>query len=264
MAEKAVVTGASRGIGKAIAEALVREGYEVIGTSRDPSKMKPEDKVAGVKYLALDLSDEKSIEKFVKAAGDADVLVNNAGQSQSGAVEEVPLDRVRFLFDLNIVNQIGLIQKFLPGMRGKGHGAIINIASMSSRAPVPYSTFYASTKAAMETFSRGLRNEVAEFGIKVVVVSPFGVRTDIPQECCWNEKSPYYAKVRGVKDVRDASIDKGVEPSVVADFVVKVLKMKNPKADYAVGHNSVLLSHLMRFLPRRMLEKNIRKQYKID
>ncbi len=264
MSEKAIVTGASKGIGKAIAEALVREGYEVVGTSRDPSKMKDSERIEGVKYLPLDLSDEKSVDRFIRDAGEADVLINNAGQSQSGAVEEVPIDRIRHLFDLNVINQIKLTQGFLPAMRRKGRGAIINVTSMAAKNPVPFSTFYGSTKAAMEAFSRGLRSEVKGFGIKVVVVSPFSIKTDIPQEQCWDEKSPYYDKVVCIKGIRDHGIASAPGPEIVAELVLKVLRMKDPKPDYAVGKNAWLLSHLMRYLPKRMVEKNVRKQYKMD
>jgi short-subunit dehydrogenase len=155
MKQKAVVTGASKGIGKAIAEILITSGYEVVGTSRNPKAMNKEDVVEGVKYLPLDLSDEKSVEAFIKAAGEADILINNAGQSQSGAVEDVPIDRVRYLFDINVINQVRIIQGFLPGMRKKGSGTIINVTSMAAKTPMPFSTFYGSTKAAMETFTRG-------------------------------------------------------------------------------------------------------------
>lgn len=261
MKEKAIVTGASKGIGKAIAEALAAAGYEVVGTSRNPKTMKKEDIIEGVKYLSLDLSDDKSVEAFIKAAGEADVLINNAGQSQSGAVEDVPIERVRYLFDLNVINQIRIVQGFLPGMRKKGRGAIINITSMSAKTPMPFSTFYGSTKAAMETFTRGLRNEVRDYGIKVVVVSPFSIKTDIPQEQCWDEKSPYYDKVKCVKEYRDRDVQNGPGPEVVADLVIKVLKMKNPKPEYAAGHNAALMSHLIRYLPKKMVENNVRKRF---
>lgn len=262
---KALVTGASKGIGKAIVVALVREGYDVIGTSRKPENIIPENKIEGVRYLPLDLVDEKSIDKLIKEVGEVNVLINNAGASQCGAVEEVPIEDVKRLFQLNLFGNIRLIQGFLPDMREKRNGAIINVTSMAARTPVPFSTFYASSKAAFEAFSRGLRAEVKHFGIKVVIVSPFHIKTDIPQQLCVLDDSPYKEKALRVKGIRDVNLQEhSPGPEVVADKVMQVLRMKNPKPDYAAGDNATLMSHLIRYLPRRMVEKNVRKRFKLD
>lgn len=267
MADKpiALVTGASKGIGKAIVEALLADGYDVIGTSRNPDTMNDGDKVEGVRYLPLDLVDETSIEKLIESAGEIDVLINNAGASQCGPVEEVPIEQVKRLFQLNLFGNIRLIQGFLPPMREKRNGAIINVTSMAARTPVPFSTFYASSKAAFEAFSRGLRSEVMHYGIKVVIVSPFHIKTDIPQEMCINEGSPYEDRALRVKGIRDVNLQEhSPGPEVVAKKVMQVLKMKNPKPDYAAGDNATLMSHLIRYMPRRMVEKNVRKRFKLD
>jgi NAD(P)-dependent dehydrogenase (short-subunit alcohol dehydrogenase family) len=126
-AKTAVVTGASRGIGKSISEALVKKGFTVIGTSRKPENTAPFEKVTGVTYKALDLTDGASIEGFVRNLEHVDILINNAGASQMSPVEDVPLDRVRLLFELVFFGQACLIKGILPLMRTQGGGRIINI-----------------------------------------------------------------------------------------------------------------------------------------
>lgn len=262
--KKALVTGASKGIGRAIAERLLTEGYEVLGTSRNPETMKKEDKIDGVSYFALDQTSSKSIQKLVEEVGDVDLLINNAGGSQLGPIEHVPMDKVESYFRLNVFGPIEIIQGFLPMMRDKKSGVIINVTSMSARTPVPFSSFYASTKAAMETFTRGLRNEVAAFGIKVAIISPFGIKTKIPQDLCLPEDSPYECSAKRAKAIRDKTLaEKSPGPEVVSDCVMKILKKKNPRPSYSVGHNAWLTEHLARIMPSKMVENSIRKRYGI-
>lgn len=261
----ALVTGASRGIGQSIAAMLVGEGFRVYGTSRNPNTIDERDKLPGVEYLPMDLSDSKSISKLIKKLDEVDVLINNAGASQVGAVEEVSLEAVQDLFEKNLFSQLHLIQGFLPGMRERREGLIINVSSMAAKTPVPFSSFYASSKAALEVLSRGLRQEVKKYGIKVVIVAPFHIKTDIPQEVQIEEDSPYYDDAMRVKSIRDDNLkNHSPEPEVVANLVKKIIYMKNPKPGYAAGDNAGFMSHIIRFLPRRMVEKNVRKRFNLD
>src|SRR5690349_21250705 len=116
MDRTALVTGASSGIGKATAAALAARGYTVVGTSRHPASLAAEQRADGVDYQPLDLGDEASIEALAAAVGPVDVLVNNAGESQSGPFEELPRDALRRLFDVNVFGPVRLAQLLLPGM----------------------------------------------------------------------------------------------------------------------------------------------------
>ncbi len=114
MSRTALVTGASSGIGLEVARALVSRGYRVLGTTRNPDALQPSSRVPGVEYLALDLTDRASIEACARAAGTVDVLVNNAGESQMGPLEELPLDAIDRLFQVNVLGAIQLTQLLLP------------------------------------------------------------------------------------------------------------------------------------------------------
>src|SRR5699024_1902651 len=123
----ALVTGASSGIGLATARALVASGCTVYGTSRRPGSIAESDRVPGVEYLPLDLTDPASIRRCAAAAGDVDVLVNNAGESQSGPFEELPAEDLTRLFQLNVLGAVQLSQAVLPGMRARGYGRVVMV-----------------------------------------------------------------------------------------------------------------------------------------
>ncbi|HSV92452.1 MAG TPA: SDR family NAD(P)-dependent oxidoreductase, partial [Desulfobacterales bacterium] len=145
---RALVTGASRGIGKAIAAALVAEGCDVVGTCRDPRRLAAADRIEDVTYLPLDLVDPRSVERLVKKVGAVDVLVNNAGEGQVGPAEEARLENVRALFEAHFFGPVRLVQAFVPGMRTRGAGVVISISSMRAEIATPFSGVYAAAKAA--------------------------------------------------------------------------------------------------------------------
>ena len=147
----ALVTGASRGIGRAIAARLSQAGCAVIGTFRDPSALRRGDPLPGVRYLPLDLRDQRSIQALAAEVGVVDVLVNNAGMSQIGPVEDVPLDLVRGIFETNLFGLLSLTKLFLPGMRARRAGMIVNIASFAGVTPVPSSAMTCRCGCAMAT-----------------------------------------------------------------------------------------------------------------
>lgn len=256
-----LITGASRGIGRAMAERLVQAGYTVYGTSRDPKNMAAGDKVAGVTYYALELGDPKSIDVLVRTLGQVDILINNAGVSQIGPVEEVPMDKVRELFELNLLGVIRLIQGFLPAMRRNKKGFIINISSMAGRFAVPYSAIYAATKHGLEGLTWGLKNEVKEFGIEVCTMAPAYIKTSIPQLKMYSESSPYIENLTRVKTHRDAQIEHGPAPEVVAEKLIRILQTRKVKPSYPVGGSAPLNAFLRKALPDNFLIRMIRRSF---
>jgi NAD(P)-dependent dehydrogenase (short-subunit alcohol dehydrogenase family) len=149
MQRTALVTGASSGIGLATAAALVARGYRVIGTSRRPETLTAGQRPDGVEFLPLDLADDASIEALAGAAGPVDVLVNNAGESQSGPFEELPADALRRLFQVNVLGPVRLSQLLLPGMRERRHGRVVMVGSMLASFPLAYRSSYVASKAAL-------------------------------------------------------------------------------------------------------------------
>ncbi len=261
---RALVTGASRGIGRAIAAALAAHGYEVIGTARDPASLPSKEKAPGVRYLPLDLTDARSITSLAAKAGEIDVLVNNAGGSQIGPIEEVPLEAIRGLFEKNLFGSVRLTQAFLPGMRSRGRGRIIFISSYAGVSPVPFLSAYAASKAGLTAVARGLRQEVLAFGIHVSVIAPFDIRTTIPLDQRFRRDSPYLAAVLRVKDVRDRSLAEAPDASLVARKVLAVLGTRSPRDFYPVGRGAGIQAFLLKHLPAPLVEKIVRRRFRVD
>jgi NAD(P)-dependent dehydrogenase (short-subunit alcohol dehydrogenase family) len=175
-----LITGCSSGIGRATALRLVQSGYRVIATARSASSLEELDK-AGCVPVSLDVTDEASmvaaVQRIESEFGPVGVLVNNAGYSQSGAVESIPLDKVRKQFETNVFGLLRLTQLVLPGMRQKGWGKVVNVGSMGGQLTFPGGGVYHATKYALEALSDALRFEVAGFGIDVILIQPGLIRT---------------------------------------------------------------------------------------
>jgi short-subunit dehydrogenase len=259
----ALVTGASRGIGGAIAQALAADGWEVIAVCRDPGKIARGQRADGVRYLGLDLSRKQDVDSLVKTVKTVDVLVNNVGASPIGPAEEVPIDKARELFELNFFTAVRLTQAYLPAMRKRGQGAVIFIGSMRSEAPTPFSSFYSASKAALRSFSECLRMEVEQYGIAVSLIAPYLIRTTLPQEKQFGATSPYAEAVRRVKESRDRLIARATEPPAVAQVVLKILGSARPRAFYTAGRAAGLQAFLARHLPRRIVEAGIARRFRL-
>ncbi len=260
----ALVTGASRGIGGAIAQALAADGWEVVAVCRDPDRIPRAQRADAVRYIGLDLAEKRSVDSLVKTVKAVDVLVNNIGASPIGPAEEVPIDKVRELFELNFFAAVRLTQAYLPAMRKRGRGAVIFIGSMRSEAPTPFSSFYSASKAALRSFSECLRMEVREYGISVSLIAPFYIRTTLPQERQFAPGSPYAAAVRRVKESRDRMIAGAAEPAEVARVVLRILAAGRPRAFYAAGRAAGLQAFLARHLPRRIVEASMARRFRLN
>src|SRR5919112_3272345 len=175
-----LVTGCSSGIGWATAGRLAEAGWRVYATARDVEKIAPLER-SGCELLPLDVTDEDSmisaVEEVERREGAVGVLGNNAGYSHSGAVEAVPMDKVRRQFETNVFGLVRMCQLVLPGMRRQGYGRIVNLSSMGGRLTFPGGGYYHASKYAIEAISDALRYEVEGFGIEVVVVEPGLIRT---------------------------------------------------------------------------------------
>src|SRR5918997_194877 len=175
-----LITGCSSGIGWATAERLAQRGWTVYATARDVEAVAPLEE-RGCRLLPLDVTDEgsmrRAVEEVERAEGAVGILVNNAGYSQSGPIEEVPLEKVRRQFETNVFGLVRMCQLVLPGMRRQGFGRIVNLSSMGGKLTFPGGGFYHATKHAVEAISDALRFEVRGFGVEVVVIEPGIIRT---------------------------------------------------------------------------------------
>ena len=176
-----LITGCSTGIGRACAERLARAGHTVYATARRAESIEDLE-AAGCRTLALDVTDEASMRAAVEAveaeAGAVGALVNNAGYSQSGAVETVSMEDLRRQFETNVFGLVRMCQLVLPGMRAAGGGRIVNMSSMGANFTFPGGGAYHATKYAVEAISDALRFEVKGFGVGVTVIQPGAIRTE--------------------------------------------------------------------------------------
>src|SRR4051794_40883947 len=179
--EAVLITGCSTGIGRATAEHLATRGHTVYATARRLDSI-ADLEAHGCRLLELDVTDDASMTAAVKTVEEAEgavgVLVNNAGYSQSGAVESVSMDAVRRQFETNVFGLVRMCQLVLPGMRRQRWGRIVNLSSMGGRLVFPGGGYYHATKFAVEALSDALRFEVKGFGVDVVLIEPGLIKTE--------------------------------------------------------------------------------------
>ncbi len=175
--KKTLITGASRGLGRALAEELAQRKYEVIASARSINDLKDLDVD---KKITLDVTDEQLVKKSLQECGNIDVLINNAAYTVGGPVEAIPIEEIRKEYETNVIGPLRLIKTFLPGMRKKGGGIIVNVSSAADRFAPPYGGSYSSAKAALAMISESLHFEVEHFGIKVLLIEAGSIKTDMP------------------------------------------------------------------------------------
>lgn len=166
---RCLVTGAGSGIGRATAQVLTDHGHDVVATARRPDVL---DDLDVALRLPLDVTDDESVAACVAAAGDIDVLVNNAGISETGPLESYPLDVARRMFETNFFGPLRLITALVPAMRERGRGVVVNVTSVEGKVAAPLAGMYCATKHALEAASETLHLEVGHFGVRVVIVEP--------------------------------------------------------------------------------------------
>ncbi len=258
-----LVTGCSSGIGRATAERLARSGWTVYASARRLESIAPLEE-AGCRLLQLDVTDEGSmraaIEEVERAERAVGVLVNNAGYSQSGAVETISLDEARRQFETNVFGLARLTQLVLPGMRRQGWGRVVNVSSMGGRLTFPGGGWYHASKHAVEALSDALRFEVQGFGIDVVVIEPGLIRTGFAEAAVGTieQDDGSYTRFNAAVGAATAGVYEnsiarrlGGGPETVARTIEKALTAKRPRTRYRVTGSARLFLTLRRLLPDR-------------
>ncbi len=263
----ALVTGASSGIGLAVARLLVAHGHRVVGTSRDPDRIADADRVAGVEYRALDLDDLAGVTALgadlARDGVEVDVLVNNAGESQCGALEELPLPEVERLFRVNVLGPVHLTQLLVPGMRARGRGRVVMVGSMLASFPLAYRSSYVASKAAIKGFAEAARFELAPHGVWLTTVEPGSVATGISGRRTIHspDGSPYAAGLRQMLGRLDAAERDGVSAERVARTVLRAVQADAPVPTYAVGSGAPAVFALRRALPAAVVERVVARRF---
>jgi NAD(P)-dependent dehydrogenase (short-subunit alcohol dehydrogenase family) len=268
-----LVTGCSSGIGYATAAQLAEEGWKVYASARRPEAIADlEEK--GCQILALDVCDETSMSTAVgvvaDAAGAVGVLVNNAGYSQSGAVETVPIDEIRRQFETNVFGLVRMCQLVLPGMREQRWGKIVNIGSMGGKLTFPGGGLYHASKYAVEAISDALRFEVRGFGVDVILVEPGLIVTGFADAATAtvapDAGGPYArfneAVAKQTVDAYKGPMSKlGGGPEAVAKTIAGALQSGRPKPRYPVTLSAHLMINQRRFTPDRVWDLIMRTQF---
>jgi len=232
----------------------------VLGTSRNPDRTDPID---GVELIALDLTDEASIVACAAAAGDVDVLVNNAGESQSGPLEELPRDAIERLFQLNVIGQIRLTQLLTPGMRRRGYGRVVMVGSMLGSFPLAYRSSYCATKSAIKAFASASRAELSPYGVWVTTVEPGSINTGISERRTQyiGADSPYQGGYQTMLRHLNANEAGGISAADVAETIVEAITARRPKPLYARGSQAPLAFAMQRLLPRSVAERIVHRKH---
>jgi len=239
---RVLITGCSTGIGRASAVELTKRGHEVVATARRPETLEDLDVAA---RLPLDVDDAGSVRAAVDAAGPLDGLVNNAGFGVGGPAETVDLDAARRCMETNLFGAARMIQAVLPGLRARGGGTIVNVASVAGRVGVPLEGFYSASKWALEGLSEALHFEVGHFGIRVRIVEPGAFETHFSDNMVgrgiaapYDELDTAWAAARGRLNGA-AEVDPGPEP--VAAVIADALESTEARLRWPVGDDADLV-----------------------
>jgi len=241
-----LITGASRGIGFETALVLGRAGYTVFATMRNPARSASLAEIAQRERLpihlyAMDVDSDVSVKETIAAIqrerGPIDVLVNNAGVERSGSVEEMPISEVRAVMETNYFGPWRCIQAVMPQMRERRSGCIINISSVAGRLSSPPLTAYSASKFALEALSEGVAQEGKKFNIRVAVVQPGIIDTDMAREIAAlpTSDSPYPQAQRMASMFAHSLQQEPVQPNVVARKIQEIIESDSWKLRYPAG-----------------------------
>lgn len=244
-----LITGCSTGLGRALALQVLRSGYRVVASARDPSTLDSITKDHDDMALAVEIDVNKpdQIEAAINAAvdrfGQIDVLVNNAGYGYVGAIEEGEDADARAMFDTNVFGALNMIKTTLPGMRERGYGHVVNISSVGGLTTFPAVGYYHMAKFAVEGLSETLAKEVAPFGVGVTVVEPGGFRTEFRGRSMKqsNIRLPAYAETAGkARDNLLAAHGKQQgDPMLGAKAIITALEADQPPLHLVIGGDAI-------------------------
>jgi len=267
-----LITGATAGIGRHAALELVRQGHHVVATGRrEKALVSLAEEAAKIgrgklEGIRLDVTDEANVREvaadvLARTEGHGvDVLVNNAGYGQMGPVEEVTDAEIRKQYDTNVFGLMNVTRAFLPQMRARGNGTIINVSSVGGRATFPLMGVYNSTKYAVESLSDALRVELAPFGIHVSLVEPGPIRTEFNDTAMATidydrvGESVYAPVIAQAEKFRTQFEKQSAGPEVTTKAIVHAALARRPRVRYVVPFSSALMLAILPWLPTRLTD----------
>jgi NAD(P)-dependent dehydrogenase (short-subunit alcohol dehydrogenase family) len=259
-----LITGASSGIGKACYEYLAAQGYTVFGTSRFANAGFHLDDAKRSGIIRMDVSSDESVleavDSLVRETGRIDVLVNNAGISVVGSVEDTSIKEARSVLETNFWGAVRVSKAVLPVMRKKGGGYVVNIGSMAGLFGLPFQAFYSASKFALAGMSEALRMEVKSYGVHVILVEPGDFRTGITanrkRAVLSGKGSSYSERFGRVLEVIERGEREGSDPSRVALLIERIINSSYPRPRYRIGKPRELLAVCLKNrIPDRVFEQ---------
>ncbi len=264
MSKTIIITGASSGIGLALAEYFGKKGNKVYGLSR---------KVVNSDYfvsIPTDITEKNQIDnaisEILKKETKIDVLINNAGKGMPGAVEDSTKENILELFNLNLIGAVQMMTAVLPKMREQQSGKIINVSSIGSEMGLPFRGFYSASKSALDKVTEAMRYEVYPWNIHVCALHLGDIKTNIAENRVkTNVSEPYKEVYDKVHAVMNAHVDDGTEPLEVAIYVDKLLQKSKWKAHYYFGKFGQKIGVPLKWiLPQNTYENLMKKYNKMD
>ncbi len=264
--KKIFLTGASSGIGKAIAKAATEKGHEVWGTSRDISRIPS---LRRLHCVQLDLSNPDSIDgafnTALAEAGNFDVLINNAGSGHFGPAENLSEKEIASQFQILVFGHMQLMRLALRMMQARGEGLIINVTSLASRLPVPFMAAYNAAKAAMASFTMTIQLELPDSRVHIVDLQPGDICTDFNDGVIKSKRPDqrYEAKVAKTWNKVERNMKNAPRPDLVARRVCELIDQTSPPPRMAIGDTfqTKIAPLIFRFLPQRVRIWGLKKYY---
>ena len=256
----AVVTGASSGIGYAVSEMLLKQGWTVYGLSRRGTA--PE----GVHGIPADVTDEEcmkaAIDRILSESSGIDLLINNAGFGISGPVEFTDLKDAKDQMSVNFLGEFLTAKAVLPAMRKAKKGSIVFVSSVAGEMAIPYQAFYSASKAAVNSLALALRNEVKDFGIRVTIVMPGDAKTGFTAVRRKDSSGDQvYTKNVSAVAAMEKDEQSGMSPEDVAGVILKAAEKKHPAPFYIAGGKYKIFHGLVKMLPARLAYFVIGRMY---
>ena len=259
----ALVTGSSSGIGFETSLLLARNGFHTFASVRNPERAKAIIGVSDkgelpIQVVELDVNSDKSvnaaINKIKDEANRIDVVVNNAGYSLIGALEDLSMDEIKEQFETNLFGTIRVIKAVLPIMREQHAGTIVNVSSMAGRVGFPLFPAYSSTKFALEGVSESLRLETDPLGIKIVLIEPGTIKSNFASNAIVGKKatepsSPYASSIETLLKSTTRFINQGTPAEEVAKVILNAVTIDDPELRYLVGNDAIQMIEARKAMP---------------
>jgi NAD(P)-dependent dehydrogenase (short-subunit alcohol dehydrogenase family) len=273
----ALVTGSSSGIGFETSLTLARAGFNTYASMRNLEKSKNITEIAKkeklpLQVVQLDVNNDGSVKdaivKILKADQRIDVLINNAGYGLFGSVEDTSIEEIKAQFETNFFGVVRVTQQVLPLMRRQNSGTIVNVSSVGGRIGLPALSAYHSTKFALEGLSESIAFELEPFGIRVVIIEPGVIRTNILNSSssakkALDPKSPYFSLSQKLNDNFKSMMESELSspPEEVAKVILQAVTSENPQLRYSVGDDAANLIHARKNMPDKEFRKMIMKNF---